>query len=228
MVPALQGDEVLLLRCPKRVVVVRDVADRRVHGIRAAQREVDVPQRCGRQLDQTRGKPDCRFRSKMEITRRVRQSHHLLGGDADYALLAVADIDAPKPRKRVEEFMAIDVAKIRAVAGLEDRHTAAFVLAEVYDWVHEILTVEVEQRGGFGHDVRTNRVAKSEDGILVIPLQRVVLQCLSGRSRDCVLGADLEFSAAVAGAYAGVGAVSGNLCRFVCENGVLFAGKRGD
>jgi hypothetical protein len=77
--------------------------------------------------------------------------------------------------------VAVNVAQIRAVAGLEDCHPPPFVLAKIYEWMDEVLTVEVEQRGGFGHDVRTRRVAKSEKSILVTPLQWVVLQCLAGR-----------------------------------------------
>jgi len=40
--------------------------------------------------------------------------HHLLGCDADYGLLAITDIDAPQPRERIEELVAIHVTKIRA------------------------------------------------------------------------------------------------------------------
>jgi hypothetical protein len=39
------------------------------------------------------------------------------------------------------------------VAGLQNCHPPSFVLAKICDWMDEVLTVEVEQRGGFGHDV---------------------------------------------------------------------------
>src|SRR6202007_1040332 len=93
VIAALQRDKVLFLRCPERVVVVSDVTDGGVHRVRAAQREVDVPQRGGRELYQAGGETDRGFRSKMEITRRIGQSHHLLGSDANDALLPVADVD---------------------------------------------------------------------------------------------------------------------------------------
>src|ERR1700730_360354 len=103
-----------------------------------------MPQRCGRQLDQAGGQPDCRFRPEMEISRRVGQSHHLLGCDADYGLLAITDIDAPQPRKRIQELVAINVTKIRAVAGLEDRCPPTLMLVKIDDRMDQELTVEVD------------------------------------------------------------------------------------
>jgi hypothetical protein len=51
--------------------------------------------------------------------------------------------------------VAINVPKIGPTAGLQDRRAPAFVLAKIGDRMDEVLTVEVEQRGGFGHGVRS-------------------------------------------------------------------------
>lgn len=58
VIAALQRDEMLLRGAARRVVVVRDEAQRGIDGIRAAEREIHVLQRCGRELDELRGQLD--------------------------------------------------------------------------------------------------------------------------------------------------------------------------
>ena len=88
----------------------------RIDRIRTAKSEVDVTQRCGRELHQFGGKADRRFRAKMEITGRIRKFRHLLSSGTHDAVMAVADIYAPEAGKRIEKFVALGIAQVRALA----------------------------------------------------------------------------------------------------------------
>ena len=79
-----------------RIEIVGDVAHGGINGVRAAEREIDMAQRSRRQFDQFGGQADRRLRAKMEITRRIGQLGHLLGGGTYDAIVAIADIHTPQ------------------------------------------------------------------------------------------------------------------------------------
>ncbi|MGF6638573.1 hypothetical protein OKW39_005789 [Paraburkholderia sp. MM6662-R1] len=82
----------------------------------------------------------------MEVGGRVGQLHHLARRRFDDALLAVTHVHAPQARKCVEQFIAVDIAQIRALAGFEYGGAARFVRAIVDDRVNQVLAVGVDQR----------------------------------------------------------------------------------
>jgi len=95
VIAPFQRDEMLLVRAADGVVVMDDVADRRIHRIRSTQREIDMIQPFGAEVDQLLRQPHRRFAAEMEIARGIGQAAHLLGRDFGDAVLAIADIDAP-------------------------------------------------------------------------------------------------------------------------------------
>lgn len=147
MVAALESNELLFMRAPRGVEKVRDEAHGRIDGIRAAEREIDVPQRCGCAFDELARELDGGRIAEMKIAGGIGQLAHLFGGCRDDALVAVADVDAPEPRERIEQFVAFGVAHECAACGFENGDTARFVRAIVDHGVNQMLTVGFDKRG---------------------------------------------------------------------------------
>ena len=102
----------------------------------------------------------------MEIAGRVGQFLHLLGGDVDNALLAVAHIHAPQAGKGVEQFVAGRVAQERAAGGLEDGDAAGFVRAVANNRVNQMLAVGFNERMD-RHDGFSSREGAVDRSILL-------------------------------------------------------------
>jgi len=128
---------------------MRDEADRRVDRVRAAQREVHMAQRCRRQFHQAGRQADRGLGREVEIAGRVRELAHLLGCRAHDAVLAVADVDAPEAGKRVEQFVAVGIGQVGAMAGDEDRGAALLVAAVIHDGMDKVGAVQRGELGKF-------------------------------------------------------------------------------
>jgi len=138
MISALQTDEVLFFRPPKRVVVITHHTDRRVDGVGPAERKKHVIEVSRRQFGQLRSQADRRLAAEMEIAGGVRQSPHLFRGDGHDAFPAVAGVHAPKAGESVEKPMPGGVGHEAAVSRLEDRDAAQFMRSQRCDGMDEM------------------------------------------------------------------------------------------
>ncbi len=147
VITALQRDHLLFRRTAGRVVIVRDEAHGGVDRVRAAEREVHAVQRRRRERGEPFGELDRRLRAEMEIAGRVGQLGQLVGGGFHDAVAAVADVDAPQARERVEQRMARGIAQEHAVRGFQHGDAARLVRTVVDDGVDQVLTIGFDQRG---------------------------------------------------------------------------------
>jgi hypothetical protein len=147
VISAFERDELLLLRPPRRVVVVRDVADGGVHGVGPAQREIDARKRRGRKLNELFCEANGRLAAEMKVAGGVGQAAHLFRGHAHDAFVTVARIDAPEPGEGVEQFVAFDVAQPRAASRFENGDAALFMRAQADDRMDQMLAVGFDECG---------------------------------------------------------------------------------
>ena len=175
MIASCQRNELLSIGRSSRVLILDEIADGRIDRILAAEREVDVPQRAGRELHQPGREADGRLRAEMKVAGRVREARHLLRSGVHYAVLSVADVDAPQPGKRIKQLIPLSIAQIRASPRLEDRRTTAFVLAKADDRVNEVISIEILQ-GCFSHDAATDPERPWADGIILVSTLRLAFR----------------------------------------------------
>ena len=104
-----------------------------------------MAERCRRQLDQSRGETDGGLRAETEVTRRIRQPTHLLGGCAHDAFLPVTDVDAPQTRECIQQLIAVTVAQKGAAPALEHRHAFALMLTKVRERMNQVFSIQSDQ-----------------------------------------------------------------------------------
>ncbi|MCY1223877.1 hypothetical protein D9M72_360170 [compost metagenome] len=157
VITALQRDKVLLRRASGCVEVLRDESHGRIDRLGAAEREIHVIQRAGRDLHQLVGEADRRLAAEMKVAGGVGQAAHLLGSGLHHALLAVADVDAPQAGEGVEHFVAGGVGQPRAAARRQHGGAALLVRAPGRHRVDQVCAIggikrgELWQVGELGH-----------------------------------------------------------------------------
>jgi hypothetical protein len=91
----LEGDELVLLRPALGMVEVADEADRAVHGVGTAQREIDMVELARSPFGEFRRQPDGRLGPEAEIPGGVGELPQLPRRRFDDALVAVTRVHAP-------------------------------------------------------------------------------------------------------------------------------------
>ena len=99
-------------------------------------------------------------RPEAEVARGIGQDAKLALGGGDYALVAVAGVDAPEAREAVDERAPLGVGHGRVLGGGEQPHARGLVPAPARDGVNEMGAVEFDQRIG-KHGKVSSRVSRA-------------------------------------------------------------------
>jgi len=172
VIAALQCDAVFLAGLADRVVVMRDIADRGIDGIGAAQREIHMLERSRTQFHQFLRQQDGRFGAEVKIAGGIRQPRHLFGRYTHDAVLTVTGIDAPQPRKGIQQFLALMVGQIDAAGRLQNGGADGFMFAKAGDRMNKMIAVDRNESGGLhGDEIRSAltglRARQETDGYIL-------------------------------------------------------------
>jgi hypothetical protein len=142
MVTLFQGDELVALRLTLGTVVVADEPHRRVHGVRATEREVHVVEITRRPISQFRRQARRWFAAQPEIPGRIGEFPHLPACCFHNAFVAVAGIDAPQAGKPVHQLATGGVGHPGALARLQQADARLFMAAPRGDGMNEMSPIE--------------------------------------------------------------------------------------